>query len=194
MRNPYRALDKFQSFFRQQEGLDPEIQDQKQKEIRQKLKLQIARAIGLLEGCRNKAVIANNIVLAAGQRDPFCASFRLFPLTDFELEEDKRPDLMRKYMEYLPDKIIFRHCEDPKISLTISLDIYEMLWHIEKGYLPSLEELKGRFIELSVFKNKLANRTYREVLVTEDNRSFYRIYADNNNHIHIEHINESSWL
>jgi serine/threonine protein kinase len=192
-RNPYRAVDKFQSFFHQPINQDPETQGQTQIEIRQKLKLQIARAIGLLEGCHHSLAIAKNIVLAAGQRDPFCASYRLFPLTDFELEEDKRPDLMREYMEYLPDKLIFRHQDDPKIALTISLDIYEMLWHIEKGYLPSLEELKGRFIELSVFKNKLANRTYREVLVTEDNSTFYRIYADSNNHILIEPINESSW-
>jgi eukaryotic-like serine/threonine-protein kinase len=70
--------------------------------------------------------------------------------------------------------------------LEISLDLFEMLFFIGKGYTPSLNDLKGKFIELQIFKNMLANLPYREVLVTEDNKQFYSVRATEENNIVIE--------
>ena len=41
------------------------------------------------------------------------------------------------------------------LPLKVSLDLYEMLHFIQKGFSPSLNDLKGKFVELIVFKNLL---------------------------------------
>ena len=102
-------------------------------------------------------------------------------------------------MEYVPDRLIFRH-RDPDnrhIALTISLDLYEMLYYIQQGYAPSLNDLKGRFVEYSVFRNMLANLPYRKVVVTGSGynpgtsiENYVTIEADDQNRliIHVEEL------
>jgi hypothetical protein len=60
----------------------------------------------------------------------------------------------------------------------VSLDLYEMLYYIKNGFSPSISDLRGRFIELQVFKNLLASETYTEVIVTNNEKSYYRISLD----------------
>lgn len=40
---------------------------------------------------------------------------------------------------------------------------------------PSVSDLKGRFIELQVFKNLLESETYTEIIVTNNEKDYYRI-------------------
>lgn len=173
-RIPYRSVSKFKDYV-----IGPT------EENKQHIKQNLSKAIAILENCRNEILGANNIILSVGKKDPFCYSFRLFPLDDFELIEDKKPKL-EKFIEYFPDKLIFRHKKENKISLSISLDLYEMLFFIGKGFSPSLNDLKGRFIELQVFMNMLSNLPYREVVVTEDNKEYFSIKATDENKIVIE--------
>ena len=62
--------------------------------------------------------------------------------------------------------------------MTVSLDLYEMLYYIKNGFSPSVSDLRGRFIELQVFKNLLASETYSEVIVTNNEKNYYRISLD----------------
>ena len=112
---------------------------------------------------------------------------KLFKLSDFELFVNKTEHLV-KYLEYEPDSLIFRHKEEKHIRLTISLDLYEMLFFIQQGFSPSLNDLKGKFIELIVFKNLLENLSYNDVVVTRDNIAFYKIMKDSFNHINVEPV------
>lgn len=173
-RNPFRSMSEFR-----QAVLSPE--PEKVEETRRA----IATAIAVLEGCPNDDIASKFIVLSVGGKDPYCSSFRLFPLEDFELVEESSPRNQR-FMEYHPDKLIFRYKPGPHISLTISLDIYEMLHFLSKGFNPSLNDLKGRFVELLIFKNMLLNVPYRSLLVTDDKQTFYTISANLNNQIIIE--------
>jgi hypothetical protein len=50
-----------------------------------------------------------------------------------------------------------------------------MLYFIKQGFSPSINDMRGRFIELQVFKNLLENKSYNEVLVTKNNKSFFVI-------------------
>ena len=61
-----------------------------------------------------------------------------------------------------------------------------MLYFIKKGFSPSLNEIKGRFVELEIFKNLLKNLQFNEVVVSADNRDFYKIMADSQKRIVIE--------
>ena len=73
---------------------------------------------------------------------------------------------------------MFRKKKNHSVQLTVSLDLYEMLFYIKNGFSPSLSDLRGRFIELQVFKNLLASETYSEVIVTNNEKSYYRISLD----------------
>lgn len=152
------------------------------------IKRSISRAVSLNEGCNNENLDKDSLVLSSTDvKDPMGQSFKLFKLSDFELFVNKTEHLV-KYLEYEPDSLIFRHKEEKHIRLTISLDLYEMLYFIQQGFSPSLNDLKGKFIELIVFKNLLENLSYNEVVVTRDNITFYTIKKDNANHINIEPV------
>ncbi|KAA2238817.1 protein kinase [Chitinophaga agrisoli] len=141
-------------------------------------KSSISRAISLNEGCDNRGIDKDHLVLASTDiRDPYSKSFRLFDLNDFELFVN-RTDHLVKYLEYAPDSLTFRHRSQKHIKLTISLDLYEMLYFIQQGFSPSLNDLRGKFVELIIFKNLLENLTYKEVVVTSDNMDFFRISKD----------------
>jgi serine/threonine protein kinase len=152
------------------------------------IKRSISRAVSLNEGCNNENLDKDSLVLSSTDvKDPIGQSFKLFKLSDFELFVNKTEHLV-KYLEYESDCLIFRHKEEKHIRLTISLDLYEMLYFIQQGFSPSLNDLKGKFIELIVFKNLLENLSYNEVVVTSDNITFYIIKKDNANHINIEPV------
>lgn len=152
------------------------------------IKRSISRAVSLNEGCNNENLDKDSLVLSSTDvKDPIGQSFKLFKLSDFELFVNKTEHLV-KFLEYEPDSLIFRHKVEKHIRLTISLDLYEMLYFIQQGFSPSLNDLKGKFIELIVFKNLLENLSYNEVVVTRDNMTFYTIKKDNSNHINIETV------
>lgn len=149
-------------------------------------KASISRAISFNEGFDNDEIGRDYLVLSSSEiRDPFSKSFRLFPLKDFELFVN-RTDHLVKYLEYEPDSLTFRHIEEKHIKLTISLDLYEMLYFIQQGFSPSLNDLKGKFIELIIFKNLLENLNYDKVVVTKDNIEFFSISKEKENRLLIE--------
>lgn len=147
----------------------------------------LAQAISNSEGCWDEDLSKNNLILSASQtNDPLSFSYRRFPLDEFELLK-KENKLLTNYIEYENDSFIFRHKTDKQIQLSVSLDLYEMLYYISKGFNPSVNDLRGKFIELQVFKNLLESKTYTEVLVTQNNRTFFAIRLDTlTNNIHIE--------
>ncbi|WP_026726988.1 methylation-associated defense system protein kinase MAD6 [Flavobacterium denitrificans] len=167
LRLPYKSIFDFVSI------LSQSTIDETTKQV-------ISRAVSLNEGCDNESLDKENLILASTDvKDMRGKSFKMFPLEDFELIV-KRTDHLIKYLEYEPDSLIFRHKTIKHIELTISLDLYEMLYFIKKGFSPSLNDLRGKFIELIVFKNLLENLNYNEIVVTPDNRLFYSIKKNNN--------------
>lgn len=79
------------------------------------------------------------------------------------------------YVEYLPMVLMLNYEPVEGLSMDINLDLYEMLHHIYQGYTPSLNELRGSYINLLIFKRQLASTQYDEVLLTEDEQTFYRV-------------------
>jgi hypothetical protein len=45
------------------------------------------------------------------------------------------------------------------------------------GYRPTTSDLQGLFVNLLIFRNELLTTTFDEVLVTTDDREFYKIAA-----------------
>ena len=59
--------------------------------------------------------------------------------------------------------------------LRIRLDLFELLQHQRDGYLPSVAELQGRYLDLVIFKNELSATPYQEVVLTTDGKDAHRI-------------------
>ena len=174
-RLPYRYASKFEEQLR--------VEDEKSLNA---TKQDLARAISASEGCDNAQLTEGYLLLASSNvADPISKSYRRFPLDEFELFVNKTEHLT-KYIEYESDSLTFRHKTDKFIQLTVSLDLYEMLQYIRAGFSPSVNDLRGRFIELQIFKNLLEAKTYSEILVTKNNRKFTVVRLDNNKHIVIE--------
>jgi serine/threonine protein kinase len=145
------------------------------KDALHKAKESLAIAISISEGCTDLNLAKNFLVLKSSRvNDPISQSYRRFPISGFELSVNKADHLV-EYIESESDSLIFRNHDDHLISLLVSLDLYEMLYFIRKGFSPSINDLRGKFIELQVFKNLLENKSYNEVLVTKNNRSFFVI-------------------
>jgi hypothetical protein len=180
-RLPYQSLGKF---YGKLNGNEVDMEE---------TKCSLAYAISCSEGGWNKDISANYLLLSSTQiKDPFSSSYRRFALSDFELLSNKNEKLVQ-FTEYENDSLIFRHKENKYIQLTVSLDLYEMLDYIERGFNPSINDLRGRFIELQVFKNLLQSKVHTELLVTRNNRKFYSIKLNvETKKIHIESLNKDS--
>lgn len=149
----------------------------------------LSHAISISEGCDAPAMTNGYLLLSNSQvGDPISKSYRRFSIDEFELFVNKT-DHLTEYIEYESDSFTFRHKTDKFIQLTVSLDLYEMLQYISAGFSPSVNDLQGKFIELQIFKNLLQSKTYKEILVTKNNRKFTAIKLDEKNHIYIESIN-----
>ena len=174
-RLPYRFASKFEE----------QLQNEDEESL-QSTKQDLACAISASEGCVNSDLTKGYLLLSSSnEQDPISKSYRRFSLDEFELMVNKT-DHLTKYIEYESDSLTFRHKTDKFIRLTVSLDLYEMLKYIRAGFSPSVNDLRGRFIELQIFKNLLESKTYSEILVTKNNRKFTVIRLDSNKHIVIE--------
>lgn len=146
----------------------------------------LSRAISISEGCDAPALTEGYLLLSNSQvGDPLSKSYRRFSIDEFELFVNKT-DHLTEYIEYESDSFTFRHKTDKFIQLTVSLDLYEMLQYISSGFNPSVNDLQGKFIELQIFKNLLQSKTYKEILVTKNNRKFTVVRLEGNKHITVE--------
>jgi hypothetical protein len=61
--------------------------------------------------------------------------------------------------------------------------MYELMSYVARGFSPSLNDLRGRYIELIIFKNTLQHLPYRSVVISEDQHQFFKIEADAQNRL-----------
>ena len=82
-----------------------------------------------------------------------------------------------RYVETEPDSLeLTATSQAGQVArLRMRLDLFELLQHQRDGYLPSVAELQGRYLELVIFKNELSATPYQEVLLTTDGRDAHRI-------------------
>ena len=103
------------------------------------------------------------------------ASYRLFPRSSLALTVADSPG--SRYVESEPDGLDLA-AKGPGghvARLRIRLDLFELLQHQQDGYLPSIAELQGRYLDLVIFKNELSATPYQEVVLTTDGRDAHRI-------------------
>ena len=181
-RLPYQSIGEFYRYLTDLGGSTAEKLN--------KIKSNIAIAISRSEGCISDDITRERMLLKCNHIiDPLSKSYRAFDVTEFELFVNRTPHLV-EYIEYESDSLVFRHKTDTFIQLTISLDLFEMLEYIRKGFSPSVNDLQGKFVELQIFKNLLESRNYSEILVTKNNKKFYVVRLKEDNTLSIQLIKQ----
>lgn len=181
-RLPYQSIGEFYRYLTDLGGSTAEKLNE--------IKSNIAIAISRSEGCISDEITRDRMLLKCNHIvDPLSKSYRAFDVADFELFVNRTPHLV-EYIEYESDSLVFRHKTDTFIQLTISLDLFEMLEYIRKGFSPSVNDLQGKFIELQIFKNLLESRNYSEILVTKNNKKFYAVRLKEDNTLSIQLIKQ----
>ena len=164
---PYRHLDDFK------QATEEQMQEPTA------LMGRVASGFSFVEGARNPDLVEGFVCIRAGQNiKARVRSFRLFPLGDFIIQIP--PFQAGRYLEYTNHHFAFVHTptEDrqvvpgsQKATLTVSLDLLELLEEINGGYIPSPDDISGIFINLLTFKNALAHLPYTRVLLTRDDQT-----------------------
>lgn len=141
-----------------------------------RVRTELIHAISLSEGIYHPDIGKNHLCLRNSQEPRVTLkSFRRFDHRRF-LCKLRELDNLGSYIEYVPSVLILDYKQVESILMEVSLDLFEMLDRIRHGYTPSLNELQGSYINLLIFKRQLASTYYDEVLLTEDESEFFRVF------------------
>jgi len=150
----------------------------------------LIQAINRGEGLTDPDRLGNQLALRVRRVERgTIRSYRLFKSEHFLLQAEQGAE-DNPFLESLPQALVLRYDSGAghRADLRITLDIFEMLRRMEYGYRPSVEEEKGFYLSLAVFKNVLSAAPYQEVLLTESGFDFYRIKRNENGVIHLEKL------
>ena len=147
----------------------------------------ILMAINRGEGLSNPKRLGNTLALRVRFVDRGTVrSYRLFPGNNFSLVLPA--SLSNQFVEHIPQslRLVYTAPGGQQADLLVDLDIYEMLARLNDGYRPSLEELQGYYLTLTVFKNVLSSAPYQEVLLSRTGHDFFRIRREDEGTLKLE--------
>jgi|TARA_Y100000294_G_scaffold161865_1_gene166571 hypothetical protein len=159
---PYHHLADYLSFV--ETGLDPEGR------LKNSLILAISKSEGMIDDRRGAEHICirtrhdNNLPVKA---------FYTYPASHFRLDRLSHPYESR-FIEHLPSEILLVH-DSRKISLEISLDLFELLMRIRDGYMPTTGEMRAFFLNLLMFKKQLLSAPTDRLLLTENDDQVFEV-------------------
>ncbi len=147
----------------------------------------ILEAINRAEGLAEPEGLGGDLALQIRDvRDGTIRSYRVFPASDFRVAVI--PDHQLPFLETEPAalELRYRGPQGQTAELRISLDLYELLDRLNRGYQPSPDDVQGRYLSLVVFKNLLSAAPYDELLLTRDGDRFYRVHRTDGGQIALE--------
>ncbi len=119
-------------------------------------------------------------------------SYRVFPADVFIMSVNDS-GLNASFIEHQSSKLLLSYVGEGglRADLDLNLDLFEMLQRLNEGYIPSVEELQGYYLSLTVFKNVLASAPYQEVLLTTNGRQYQKISREKDGVLVLEHVKEA---
>lgn len=150
----------------------------------------LIRAINLGEGLANPERLEGKLVLQVRDvPNGAMRSYRLFPAERFHLQVEDSAS-RAKFVEHMPTSLTlsFNGEAGAIARLEVNLDVFEMLYRLNHGYRPTVEELQGYYLSLAIFKNLLSSAPYQEVLLTTTGHDFFRVEREATGRLNLEHI------
>jgi len=141
------------------------------------LRNELTLAISKSEGIYNENVgIENVCIRTTSGRHTEVKAFYIFSASEFEVVV-KDIGEQSAFLEYLPNCLYYRHVDNTAI-LEIPLDLFEILFRIRDGYVPTVSEMRNFFINLEMFKRRIASKSSTRIILTEDDTSLFEIKRD----------------
>ncbi|MCA0453970.1 MAG: hypothetical protein LCI00_08350 [Chloroflexi bacterium] len=168
---PYRQFSRFLSVIEQ--GSDPD----------NSLRDEITLAISKSERIYNEIVGTENLCLrSVGAKQNQTKAFYGFPASQFQVVV-KDIGSQNTYLEHLPNCIYYRRTSeqgeaDQSVELEIPLDLFEILFRIKDGYVPTASEIRTFFLNLEMFKRRVTSRRSDRVFLTDDDTNLFEIKSD----------------
>ncbi|MEP3480584.1 MAG: protein kinase [Fuerstiella sp.] len=150
----------------------------------------LIRAINLGEGLTNPEQMQDKLVLQVREvPNGAMRSYRLFPADKFHLHVEDSASRAR-FVEHMPTGLTLRFDGEAGsiAELDVNLDVFEMLYRLNHGYRPTVEELQGYYLSLAIFKNLLSSAPYQEVLLTTTGHDFFRVEREESGRLNLEHV------
>jgi hypothetical protein len=151
---------------------------------------EILRAINRGEGLSTPERLAGSLALRVREVDGGTVrSYRLYPKERFTLVIQDEAARTR-FVEHMPSGLVlcYRGEAGNAAELLINLDIFEMLQRLNEGYRPSVEEERGYYLSLAVFKNVLGSAPYQEVLLTTTGHDFFCIQRQQDGRLEMRRV------
>ena len=146
------------------------------------LKRDLLRSISLTEDPEENELSKEFLILRNRKDDrSLNKSFKAINLSKFDLIKEGILDVKDRYIEQTPSYIslIYKGLVDTRLD--INLDLFEVLYRVLDGYLPSVNELRGPFVNLMIFKNLIANQVNDKVILQDPNGSRYEVFKSHQN-------------
>ena len=135
---------------------------------------ELAQAISNSDGLFND-VFSNRIaVRLVTDSDGPNRSYVMHPVEEFELQVVDVGGAAR-YVEYGPDTLRLVYSPAHDCSLDIDVDLHETLRRIRDGFTPSREEMRGAWLNLKIFKERLAALNTRSLLMVGADRRYTEV-------------------
>lgn len=178
---PYRSGERMLSIISGESSVDFALQE-------------VVQAINKAEGLSDPERLAGYLALEVRNvSDGSIKSYRLFSANNLALAVH---DVARhaRFVEHMPDSFVLRYSDDKSnpAELLINLDVFEMLYRLNEGYRPSVEEEQGYYLGLTVFKNILSSAPYKNVLLTITGHDFYKIERFDDGRLDMRRLEEIS--
>jgi hypothetical protein len=161
---PYPSLKQFGSVLKGEKDLEQELTE-------------VLRAISYSEGVHHPFTEDKLALKESKWKTNEFVSLRIFPREKFELlVQNLGKETL--FIEYSPDSIQLRYQsgdQGKRIMLDLTLDLYELLQKVKSGYVPSTYELRGGFMNLTIFKTQLLSQSYNQLLLIEKNKDLYMV-------------------
>jgi hypothetical protein len=140
-----------------------------------RVKENIIEAINVSEKIFNNLVVSDSLCIRTNTNSKsLIKAFSQIPKVKFICMVRNSGRLLT-YIEYCPNTIIFQYDHDPNKVLELNLDLYELLVRIRSGYVPGGRELKDFYLNLLLFKNQLTALPSSSIILTEDEKSYFRL-------------------
>lgn len=167
---PYRQFDRFGNVIRAGADIGNELADE------------LTLAISKSERIYNETVGRENLCLrsTSTKRSP-AKAFYVFPAADFKVII-KNIGAQAEYLEHLPSSIYYRHMKRADnahtikpIELEIPLDLFEILYRIHDGNIPTANEIRTFALNFEMFKRRVTSTRSDHILLTEDDTNLFEI-------------------
>nr|HPM11632.1 hypothetical protein [Paludibacter sp.] len=168
---PYKKFDRFSQVVHARED--------QHFELRNNLTLAISKS----ERIYNEIIGSENLCLrSTSTTKANTKGFYSFPASDFKVIV-KDIGFQEEFLEYTPNALYYRYVgggANPKnpIELEIPIDLFEVLCRIREGYIPAANEVRTFFLNLEMFKRRIAAKRPDKIFLTDDDSSLFEIKRD----------------